>query len=252
MTSTTFESKPLPSLWRQVFGIIDQPKTTFALVTARPGWARWAVPLFIWLLAFTIFIVVQAPYTLAFTRETMEGQLATMPPEQAEAVRSASQFTMTLPFILAAGLVSGILLLGVGLLAQAVFLYFGAFLLGGAENSFGSIFTMAAWTRIPMAIAFLVQAVYVGLTQQILRYPGLSFLVATGDMLQDAQDPLFSLLSGIEFFWFWQLLLTIIGLTVVARLSWGKALLLTLVYAVLALIPAVLPAFLFRQSMAGQ
>jgi hypothetical protein len=252
MTGTTLNHKPLPSLWPQLFGIIDQPRATFALVTARPGWARWGVPLFIWLLAFVIFIVVQAPYTLAFTRETMESQLATMPPEQAEAVRSASQFTMTLPFILATGLASGLLLLGVGLLVQAAFLYFGAFLLGGAETSFSSVFTMTAWTRIPMAIAFLVQAVYVGVTQQIIRYPGLSFLVATGDMLQDAQNPLFSLLGSIEFFWFWQLLLTIIGLTVVTRLSWGKALLLTLVYAALALIPTVLPAFLFRQSMAGQ
>jgi hypothetical protein len=187
---------------------------------------------------------------LQLSQEMMESQLAAMPPEQAESVRAAGQITMSLPFILASSLISGLLFFLVGLLLQAAFLYFGAFMLGGAEIDFSSMFTMTAWTRMPMAIAFLVQAGYVALSQQAIRYPGLSFLVATGEMSQDVQNPLFSLLGSIEFFWLWQLLLTVIGLTVLSRLGWGKALLLTLICAALALGVVVLPTLLFSSPMA--
>jgi hypothetical protein len=250
MATETLPSNALPPLWPQIFGIIDQPGTAFAAVTARSGWGRWALPLLIWLLAFGIAIAVQAPYMLQLSQEMMESQLAAMPPEQAESVRAAGQFTVSLPFILASSLISGLLFFSIGLLVQAAFLYFGAFMLGGAEINFSSMFTMIAWTRIPMAIAFLVQAGYVALTQQAIRYPGLSFLMTTGEMRQDVQNPLFSLLGSIEFFWLWQLLLTVIGLTVISRLGWGKALLLTLVCAALVLGVVVLPAFFFPSPMA--
>jgi len=38
------------------------------------------------------------------------------------------------------------------------------------------------------------------------------FLVASGDLLQDARNPLFVLLSGLDLFWLWHLLLTVVGL----------------------------------------
>lgn len=249
MATEPLTSRSLPPLWLQLFGIIDQPGSTFAAVTARTGWLRWGLPLLAWLLAFGLATTVQAPYLLTLTQEMMDSQLATMPPDQAEAVRAAGQVTMSLPFMLASSLISGLLFFLVGLLTQAALFYFGAFMLGGAEIDFGSMFTMTAWTRIPMAIAFLVQAGYVALTQQAIRYPGLSFLIATGQMTQDVQNPLFSLLGSIEFFWLWQLLLTVIGLMVVSRLGWGKAILLTLLYTALTLGVVVLPALLFAPPM---
>jgi hypothetical protein len=79
----------------------------------------------------------------------------------------------------------------------------------------------------------------------MIHYPGLSFLVGTGDFLQDTQNPLYVLLSQLDLFWLWQVLLLVIGLAVAARLGKGKAVVLVLVYSALSLGISVLPTLMF-------
>ena len=137
----------------------------------------------------------------------------------------------------------------IGVVAQATYLYFSALIAGGDDMSFGSVFTVSSWTRLPLAIGLLVQAGYIAFSQQGIRFLGLAFLVATGDLMQDARNPLVSLLSRIDLFWLWHLFLVVIGLAVVARFGRGKSLILTLIYAVLVLGFAVLPSLLFGGMM---
>jgi hypothetical protein len=116
--------------------------------------------------------------------------------------------------------------------------------------NYGSVFTMSSWARIPMAIGYLALTGLILITQDAIKYPGLSFLVGTGNMIQDAQNPIYVLLSNIDIFWLWHLLLAVLGLSVVSRLSRGKSLVLILIYAVLAVAITVLPTLLFA-GMAG-
>ena len=67
--------------------------------------------------------------------------------------------------------------------------------------------------------------------------------------MQDTGNPLFVLLSGIDLFWLWHLLLVVLGVSVVARFSRGKSLPLTLLYAALSLGMTVLPTLLFGGMM---
>jgi hypothetical protein len=251
MTTSTesMSNQEIRPLWQYLFGIIDRPVATFEAVLKQPKWLTWALPLFVVIVAFVIVTVMHTPYTLEMSREALEKQLATMPPEQAEAVRTTTEFTLSLPFMLTTGLGVGIAVIILGTLIQSAFFYFGALIIGGDDMNFGSVFTMSAWARIPMAIGYLVQAALIIVTKSIL-YPGVSFLITTGDLMEDAKNPLFVLLSNIDIFRLWHILLAVLGLSVVARISRGKSLILVVIYAILALGIMVGPTLLFS-GMAG-
>ena len=236
-------------LWLHLFGMIDRPVITFEAVLKQRKWFTWALPLFVVIVAFVIVTVIHTPYMLEISREALEEQLATMPPEQAEAVRETTKFTLSLPFMLTTGLGVGIAVIILGTLIQSAFFYFGALILGGDDINFGPVFTMSAWARIPIAIGYLVQAVLIFFTKSSL-YPGVSFLITTGNLMKDARSPLFVLLSNIDIFRLWHILLAVLGLSVVARISRGKSLILVVIYAILALGVMVGPTLLFS-GMAG-
>ena len=248
-TAETVSVATKPPVWRLLIGIVDRPTDTFAGILARRRWWMWAAPLLILMLAFAVLTLVSMPYTLELAREQAELRLAELPPSQAEAARATMEVSLSYPVMLATSLGFGVLALVVGLLAQATFLYFSALVAGGDDMSFGPVFAVSAWTRLPLAIGLLVQAGYVALSENGIRYLGLSFLVATGNLLEDAANPLVPLLSKIDLFWIWHLALIAIGLAVVARFGRGKSLVLTLIYAALALGFAALPSLLFGGMM---
>lgn len=232
-----------PSLWRLLFGIIDRPAATFTAVLARRSWVRWAAPLLIVSLALGVYIVVSLPYTMELAGRQLDRQLAQLPPDQAQAAREqAARFTGQ-TFILISSLAGGVIGLIIGVLVQAVVLYFLALVAGG-ELEFGPVFTMSAWTRLPAAIGALAQAGFVAFAGRGIEYAGLSALAGSGDILRDTQNPLVLALARIDLFWLWHLLLVVVGLSVVARFRRFKALLLSLIYAALALIVAMAPALL--------
>ena len=240
---TTLKSATAP-LWQLIFGIVDKPATTYKAVAARRTRRTWAVPLILVVLCLMAMVVVQSPYTVEKAQQQAERQLQSLPSDQQKAVRASMETFTSLPFILATGLAAGSLALLAGILAQAAFLYFATLVTGG-EVAFGTVFTLSVWSRLPAAIGFLTLAAFTTVARRLVEYPGLAALAATGDMVQDAQNPLVALLGRIDLFWLWHLLLVGIGLAVLGRRGRSKALLLTLLYAILTLAAAALPTMLF-------
>jgi len=237
-------------LWKLLFGIVDRPIATFQEVLARRKWWIWAVPLLIVLLCFVAVTAASAPLGVELARDQMERQLASMPASQAEEARAQMETFVSLPFILVTSLVSGTLMLLLGIVGQAAILYFGALVAGG-EVEFGPVFTMSTWTRLPTAIRSLVQAGFIAFSGRSTQYLGLAALVATGDIVKDARNPLVTLLAQLDLFWLWHLLLVVLGLSVAARFSRVKSLILTLIYAALALALTTLPSLLFGGATVG-
>ena len=238
------------SLWFHLLAIIDRPVSTFAVVTKQRKWITWALPLAIVLIAFTLVVVIQSPYTAEFAREQADLQLATLPESQAEAARSVVDMTTSVPFLIATGLIVGYLTIVIGLLIEAAFYYFGSIIMGGNDTNYGAVFTMNSWSRLPLALGYLVQMGIILVTQSMLTTPGLSYFVAGDDLLENAKNPVYVLLANIDLFWFWHLVLAVLGLAVVARMSRGKSAVLVVLYAVLALGISVGWAIL-SVSMAG-
>jgi hypothetical protein len=249
-TAETVSNGQTPPLWQLLLGIVDRPTATFKAVLERRKWWMWAVPLLVLLLSMAFMMVVRTPYDMEIAQQQLERQLASMPPDQVEAARAGMETFMSFPFRLATGLITAVIFLVVGIVAQAAVLYFGALVAGG-EVEFGSVFTMSSWTRLPMAVYFLVQAVFALVAQRAVNTPGLSPLVATGDLLKDAQNPMFTLLGRLDPFWLWHLFLVVVGLSVVARFSRVKSLVLTIIYAALALALTSLPTLLFGGLAGG-
>ena len=249
-TTTDINNTPQTgSLAGWLVGWIDRPAATFQAVLTRRKWWVWLTPLLIVLAAFAILTAIQAPYSLEMAQEQAEIRLAQLPPEQVEAARAGMEKTMTLPFMTATALGFGVVALLFSLLAQATFLYFGSLVSGGDDMRFGQMFTLSAYTRLPLALSFLAQAGFILITHHLLQQPGLSFLVSTGDLLQDARNPLFVLLGTLDLFWLWHLLLVGIALSAAARLGWAKALLLTLLYAAIWLGATVAPTLIVSWMM---
>jgi hypothetical protein len=240
------ETRPV---WQLLFGIVDRPAATLSAVLARRKWWMAVLPLMIVFVGLAVLLAARAPHLVELARQQMQRQLDSMSAEQAKQAGGAMDTFTSLPFILGAGLVTGLLALVIGVVAQAAVLYFGALITGGEVN-FGQVFTMSAWTRLPSAVGDLVQAGFTLAAGRAIDYPGLSTLMATGDLMKDGRSPLYSLLSGIDLFWLWHLLLVAVGLSVVARFGRVKATALTLVYAALSLALVVLPSLLFG-GMAG-
>lgn len=246
---TTLNNGTKP-VWQLLFGIVDRPTATFKAILARRKWWMWAVPLLIVLLSMVAMMVVRTPYDMELARQEVERQLASMPAEQVEAARASMETFMSFPFRLAMGLITGIILLLIGIVAQAAILYFGALVAGG-EVDFGPVFTMSTWTRLPMAIYFLVQTGFILVAQRAVNAPGLSALIASGDLLKDARNPMFTLLGRLDPFWLWHLFLVVLGLAAVARFSRKKSLVLTLIYVALSLALTVIPSLLMGGGAAG-
>jgi hypothetical protein len=239
------------SVWLLLFGMIDKPAQSFKAILARRQRWVWVPPLLLVILATAALMYVQMPYTLELAREQMERQFASMPAEQVETIRDRMESSLTPTTMLTRGLGFGAVALLIGVLAQAVFLYLTALVVGGNDIDFGSVFTMSAWTRLPAAFGALTQAGFIAAMGRNISHAGLSFLVAGDDLMQNARDPLYLALSRIDLFWLWHLLLVAVGLVVVARFGKGKAWLLTLLYAALVLGITIVPSFLVGQFMGG-
>ena len=235
------DSQALPSM---MLNLVDRPASTFrAALAGRSAWL-WVAPLLILVLALGAAMAAQAPYSAELAQQQAERQISSMPADQAEAARGQIETFTSTPFILATSLITGIIMVGIGLLAQAAFLHFGALVLG-AESEFRNSFKVSVWTRMPQALRYVVMAAFTLVAGRQIQYPGLSALVASGDILQDGKNPLVALLGGLDPFWLWHLWLVVIGVSVLANFRRSKSIGLTIVYGALSLLLLVLPSLLF-------
>ena len=211
MTSTPPAQKPLLAL---LFGIIDRPRSTLEQVLAFPRW-KWLVPTTLGLLAVVILLAVSArlladqaaqQQALAFSR--IQSQLDSMTEAQREQVRQQMQ-TFGSPIIVAAStFVSRALGLFVGWAIGTLIIYFGL-VIGGMEIAFGALFTAYSWTSLPFVVRDLVNAAIVAASGTLRVNPGISYFVATGDLLADAGNPLWVLTGQFDLFFLWHIVLVL-------------------------------------------
>jgi hypothetical protein len=221
--------------------IIDRPAVTMSYVGKKPGWA-WVMPALLVLVGLVVFSVVTAPLTSELALRQAQQQMASLPAQQAEqAAAQVEKFTSP-PMMAAFSVVGGLVALVVIWLLGAGILYFLGLVAGGEAN-FGQSFVILVWSWLPYALRNLVLAAYVAYSGKLVSQ-GLSFLVATGDQAKDAANWLYGLLSQVDLFYLWHLVLVIVGLAAVGRLSKTKATIVGLIYlavtTALSLVPTLL------------
>jgi len=221
-----------------LISMIDRPATTLSYVGQKPGWA-WITPALLALVVLVVLNIASAPLISQLALRRVQQQMAGLPPQQAE--QMAGQIEMfTSPTVMAiSASIGGLIALAVIWLVSAGILYFLGLVLGGEAN-FAQSFAILAWSWLPHSLRNLVLAAYVAYSGKMINQ-GLSFLVATGNQIKDAANWLYVLLSQVDLFYLWHLILVIIGLIAVGRLSRAKAIIAGVIY--LAVMTALTLAF---------
>jgi len=264
------EEKALDSarqrLPRLLWGIIVRPRATLEYLNEH-GARTWWLPVLLGLFLVILPVVVAAPIATRQTRETLlanQEQMgeqfgAGMSDEERTQMEEQIMATAASPLIVvvfpAAGKIVG---RAVEWLALAGGIYLAGMALGG-RSTFGQMFRMVVWAWFPYVLRSLLQTIYILLSGQLIANPGLSGFVQDSRPAGEiafappgtGQLVLAALLSRMDLFLAWNLVLLAIGVMVTTRLPRRKAVLITLgVWALLtavSLLPTLIGGLLAQQ-----
>jgi hypothetical protein len=246
-------ASPQPGIGRLLVDIFIRPTRALTAIRDHPG-RRWLVPAVIALVVVMASTLLVVPIAQRAAPQLTQQQIQNLTPEQQaqvqELTRPGSPLMM---FSLAVGLVTAILGLFVGWLVHAGVLHVVALALGG-QNRFSQMFSVVTWTGFPGLVRQTLQTATIVASGQIIVNHGLSGLVATGNLRQDSTNLVYALLSGIDIWLVWELLLLTIGVALAARFARRKAAALVVGYwAVSTLLLAVVQVSLagLGMSLAG-
>lgn len=201
------------SVFNKILGIFTSPREAFESINQNPS---WLIPFLIGLMFFLIFQYFTVDIQMADQIAKLEAK--DLPAAQLEAARGQMQgFAKYLGFIL-----GPIVILVLWVIYAACFLLFGNLMIGG-ETSFKKIFSIVAWSSLvgiisAVLLTFLITSK--GTTHGIGM--DLSLLLTTPAV---GAEPglLYLILSKIDFFIIWQVILWIIGLSVSYNTTTSKA-----------------------------
>ena len=194
--------------------------------------ATWLTPMLV-LTVTALLVVVVAGYLK--TRAAMMGEV-TMPPdwqwwtpEMQNNYMQAQQATQGKTFMYIIPLVGSWTGLWLGWVLVAGLLHLGSTLLGGRGTMQGAL-NVAAWASLPFAIRDILKVIYMLSAGHAIGSPGLSgFATSAGFIPQ--------LLSRLDLFVLWYVILLMVGIAIFDGLSRGKA-----IVDVLAIILVILLA----------
>lgn len=237
--------------------LVASPTRAFQEIISRPrSWLLGAA-----LLAVSMFalLALAAPYSIEMANDLAAQQIermtANMSADQAAAIReqaaTGGQVTMV-TYLLGGGL-AALAMMALGWVARGAVSHFSSMALGG-ESAWAPTFAVGVWSMIPFFFRDLVQIFWVLINGQSIAHQGLSFLVATGDVLADSTNMLYVALAQIDLFTLWHIALLGIGLAVATKVGRTKgfvlAALIWLVFTGLRLLPTLLATSL-TQSLMG-
>jgi hypothetical protein len=155
------------------------------------------------------------------TRAAMMGEIQ-MPrdwqfwtPEMQNNYMQAQQATQGPVFMYVMPMIGSLTGLWVGWLLLAALLHFGSTLLGG-RGSMQSALNIVAWASLPFAVRDLLRIIFMLSTGHAIISPGLSGFASNPGFLTQ-------LLTRLDIFLLWQIVLLVIGLAITDSLPRSKA-----------------------------
>ncbi len=246
MSETELENLPVEEPrklhWDWLYQVILAPRKTLAAITSQDK-PNWLTPM----LVISILILVSAlagiparvqasqatatvPMDESYYTEDQQAQFAA-----SDAAVSSPLFTYILPAI------GGLLGLWIIWLLMGSVLHL-AYTLAGSRSSSAATMNLAAWTMVPVGLRYIIRAVYMLISGQVIQAAGLSGFV---DASAGGTAAFFAaLLTMLDIYLIWQVILLVIGSTELTKLSRKKAWTATLTAVVVVLLICALPGFL--------
>lgn len=238
MTDTILEPRPARRLdFSRLFTMLIRPRRAFDEMAAESR-ATWLTPMLVLTLT-AILVVVVSGYLKSRAAMMGEVQLPPdwqyWPPEMQNNYMQAQQATQGTTFVYILPLVGALTVLWLGWVVVSGLLHLGSTLLGGRGSLQGAL-NIVAWASLPFVIRDVLRVIYMLAVKHPINSPGLSgFAASTGFLSQ--------ILSRLDIFVIWYILLLIIGFAVADGLSRGKA--------VLGVVVVILLVLLAQAGLAG-
>lgn len=193
--------------------------------------ATWLTPMLV-LTVTAILVVIVAGYLKS--RAAMMGEIQ-LPqdwqywsPDMQKNYMQAQQATQGPVFMYIMPLIQSLAGLWVGWLLLGALLHFGSTLLGGRGSMQGAL-NIVAWASLPFAVRDLLRIVFMLSAGHAITSPGLSGFVTTAGFVAQ-------LLTHLDIFLIWNVILLIIGFAIADSLPRAKAVTGVLVIMVLVLL----------------
>ena len=193
--------------------------------------ATWLTPML--LLSITaILVVIVAGYLRS--RAAMMGEIPLPPdwefwtPEMQNNYMQAQQATQGPVFLYIMPMVGSLTGLWLGWLLLAALLHFGSTLLGG-RGSMQSALNIVAWASLPFAVRDILRIIFMLAAGHAIVSPGLSGFTSTPGFVTQ-------LLTRVDIFLIWHIVLLVIGFALTDGLPRGKAVTGVLVVVLLVLL----------------
>ena len=226
--------------------VLLRPRATLAHITANPR-PTWRTPLLLLMLVAAGNAVVAGTIKAA---AAAAGEITFPPgfeyytPEQQAQFQQAATATNNTTFnylLPALGAVFGVIVVWflIGWLMHLI-----QTLLGGRGTSRASL-NIAAWSSLPLIVRYIVQIVVMLTSDQMIAGAGLSGFAPTGEGIGNAL--LGGMLSYIDIYLVWQIVLLYIGLRLSSQLPRAKGWLTVLLTVVIVLALRALPAAILAQ-----
>ncbi len=201
----------------RLIGVFISPGKTFASIAQRPTWLAPQIVMILLAIAVTTIVTPRIDMR-AFIRQSIEESGRNMTPQQLDAaVEQGAKFAKVGPII--------------GIVAQPIvmllisLIFWVIFKLSGGDFSFATSFSVTSHGMLPGTLAALL-SIPVVLSKSALTYDE----VKTGSFLMSnlgsfapvgTGHALLSLLSSIDVFPIWSLILLVIGYRIAAKTSRG-------------------------------
>lgn len=209
--------------------VIIKPSRVFNWVRENPNW--WVPAIALVIVSITV-AVISAPLGTEEALKQIQKNADQMPPE---ALAQAKQMINS-PVVIMFAVVGSFFGVAISLLIQSALLHLGASMLGGRSKFTVGIATVA-YAGMPIALQQIIQSAYMIATGKIAK-SGLSTLLSSDQI----NTPLAALLSRIDIFSIWAIVLLIIGFSATYQISKGKAAAISIGYWLLGTIVVVVIA----------
>ncbi len=231
MTDIILEQRPARRLdFPRLLAVLFRPRRAFQEMTSEAR-ASWLTPMLLLTLTAVLAVLV-AGYLR--TRAAMAGEVQLPPdwqywsPDMQNNYMQAQQATQGPVFMYVMPMIGALTGLWLGWLLLGALLHFGSTLLGGRGSMQGAL-NIVAWASLPFAVRDLLRIVFMLAAGHTIASPGLSGFVTTPGFLSQ-------LLTRVDIFVVWQIVLLILGFSIADSLPRGKAAAGVIVILLLALL----------------
>ncbi len=130
-------------------------------------------------------------------------------------------------------------------------MYWGLIFIFRNKTKYSKILSIVVISSVPILISNLVNLFYTLFTGKMIINTGLSGLVASGKVFADSSNLLYMILSRVDIFILWGLILLIIGIAISCKMKLWKSISIVLIVYILSIIVMITTSSISMMFLGG-